>query len=163
MTDQRKMFQGGPVFVTGFATLTALFSGLGIYYLADPSGAIRALSNANQRLGGVPVTAVDVVAWRYTAAVGMMTLGVMCFLMLVDLRRNSTMLVPAVFFKGFDIVLLVHYYGLHTQVPACLEFAAIDAILIASMVGLAVPARRRLVAGDSSSVVVRPDMLVTVS
>ena len=148
MSDQRRTFQGGPVFVTGFATLTIFFAGLGLYYLANPSGAIRALSAANQRLGGVPITAVDVVAWRYTAAVGMITLGVMCFMVLRDLRRNSSMLVPAVFFKACDIVLLVRYYLLHTRVPACLEFAAMDAVLIAAMIGLAMPARQRLVASD---------------
>jgi hypothetical protein len=152
MADQRKRFQGGPVFVTGFVLLTVLFGGLGIYYLANPSGAIDALSAANQRLGGVPIHVVDVTAWRYTAAVGMMTLGVMCGMILVDLRRNSSMLVPVVFFKGFDILLLVRYYGLHTNMPACLEFAALDAILITCALGLALPARRRLVEADEQPV-----------
>ena len=151
MNHHHKPFEGGPVFAVGYATLTALFSGLGLYYLANPNGAIRALSTTNQRLGGIPIVVVDVPAWRYTAAVGMITLGVMCLLVLVDLRRNSTMLIPAVFFKSFDIVLLVRYSALHPRVPACLEFAAIDVVLIAAMIGLAVPARRRLVASDESN------------
>jgi hypothetical protein len=149
MTDQRQLFAGGPVFVTGYVLLAALFGGLGVYYLANPSGAINALSATNQRLGGVPIVVVDVVAWRYTAAVGMMTLGVMCLLILVDLRRNSSMLVPLVFFKGFDIVLLVRYSMLHPHMPACLQFAALDAILIACALGLAMLARRRLVTEDA--------------
>ena len=164
MADQRKRFQGGPVFVTGFVLLTVLFGGLGIYYLANPGGAIRnALSASNQRLGGVPIHVVDVTVWRYTAAVGMMTLGVMCSMILVDLRRNSSMLVPFVFFKGFDIVLLVRYYGLHTSVPACVEFAVLDAILITCALGLALPARRRLIEADEQPVAERRAELVTAS
>jgi hypothetical protein len=151
MNSHHRTFEGGRVFVVGFATLTAFFSGLGLYYLANPSGAIRALSTTNQRLGGIPIVVVDVPAWRYTAAVGMITLGVMCLLVLVDLRRNSTMLIPACFFKGFDIVLLVRYSVLHPRVPACLEFAFMDLVLVAAMIGLAVPARRRLVAHDEST------------
>jgi hypothetical protein len=156
------MYRGGPVFVVGFATLAVFFGGLGIYYLANPSGSIRALSVANQRLGGISITVVDVTVWRYTAAIGMITLGVMCFMVLRDLRRNSSMLVPAVLFKAFDIALLVRYYLLHTRVPACLEFAAMDVVLIAAMVGLAMPARRRLVARDAEPVEHHRD-LVTAS
>jgi hypothetical protein len=151
MNTNHRAFEGGAVFVVGFATLAAFFSGLGVYYLANPRGAIAALSTTNQHLGGIAIVVVDVVAWRYTAAVGMITLGVMCLLVLVDLRRNSTMLIPAVFFKGFDVVLLVRYSALHPRVPACLEFAFMDVVLVAAMIGLAVPARRRLVTSDRSS------------
>src|SRR5215831_12964999 len=70
MNDHHRAFEGGRVFVVGFATLAACFSGLGLYYLANPRGAIAALSAANQRLGGIPIVVVDVPAWRYTAAVG---------------------------------------------------------------------------------------------
>jgi hypothetical protein len=150
MTDQRQPFAGGALFVTGYILLAALFGGLGIYYLANPSGAMNALSATNQRLGGIPIHVVDVVAWRYTAAVGMITLGVMCLMILIDLRRNSSMLVPLVFFKGFDIVLLVRYSVLHPHVPACYQFAAMDAVLIACALGLALPARRRLMTADTS-------------
>jgi hypothetical protein len=36
--------------------------------------------------------------------------------------------------------------------PACLEFAALDAILITCALGLALPARRRLVEADEQPV-----------
>jgi hypothetical protein len=152
MTNRRRLFEGGPVFVIGFATLTAFFTGLGTYYLANPTGSIESLSRANQSLGGIPLTATDVAAWRYTAAVGMLTVGLMCLMVLVDLRRNHVVLVPAVFFKGFGILLWLHYYDAHPNVPVCLEFSAIDCLLIAAMLGLALPARARLLRADERPV-----------
>jgi hypothetical protein len=130
-----------------FALLTLEFAGLGISYLADPAAAVRGFSRWNQVLGGIPLVGPDVAPWRYVTAIGMITVGLMCAMLLVDLGRNYTMIVPVAFFKTVNAVLWVWYaarYGAG-NLPVFYAAAAFDGVQVLAMVVVAGSAHRSLV------------------
>lgn len=82
-----------------FTLLTLHFASLAATYLFAPEFAVRQFSRVDEWLGGVEFAPPEVTAWRYATVCGMATLAVMTLLMLVDVRRNYPMIVPAAFFK----------------------------------------------------------------
>jgi len=122
-----------------FALLTVEFAGLGLFYLADPAGAVGGFSRANQFLGGIRVPVPDVPPWRYAAAAGMVAAGLMCAMLLADLRRNLPVLWPAAFFKGFDALLWFWYaarFG-RGELPVCYAAGAFDCLQVLAMIVIA--------------------------
>jgi hypothetical protein len=119
-----------------YALLTVFYGGLGASYLFDSAHAVRNFSRLNEFLGGVAIPNVNVPPWRYVTVIGMTTLALMCLMLLVDLRRNYPVLIPAVFFKAFNAVLWFVYYG-QTDLPVFLFAGFVDVILVAVMVAVA--------------------------
>jgi hypothetical protein len=77
----------------------------------------------------------------------MITVGLMCAMLLVDLGRNYTMIVPVGFFKGFNAVLWVWYaarYGAG-NLPVFYAAALVDCVQVLAMVVVARFAYRSLV------------------
>jgi hypothetical protein len=148
MTNHRGKFEGGRGFLIVFGALATLYSGLGVSYLSDPDGAIRSLSQMNQRLGGVALAVPDVPPWRYATAAAMVTLGLMCLMLVIDLRRNHPVLVPAVFFKAANATLWFTYYA-QVRLPVFLAAGLLDGVLVVVMVGVATRAHRRLIHEDA--------------
>ncbi len=124
------------MFVTVYATLTALYLGLGTWYLADPAGVLRGVSSLDRQVGGPSITAPDVAPWRYGTALGVLTLAILCLLVLIDLRRHLAVVVPLIFFKAGNAVLWFHYYGT-THLPAFRSLGFFDLGLAAVTVGAA--------------------------
>ena len=137
------MFVGGSGFLAVFGCFAALYTGLGVLYLTDPARAFDGFSRANRWLGGVSLAAPDVPPWRYVTAIGMITLGLMCLMLAVDLRRNYPVLVPAAFFKLFNAVLWFAYYE-EAGFQVFLAAGLLDVVMVGVMVAVAVRARRRL-------------------
>lgn len=126
-----------------YALLTLFYGGLGVSYLVDPDRAVRAFSRGNQVLGGIALTVPDAPPWRYATAVGMTTLGLMCLLLLIDLRRNYPILIPAAFFKVYNAVLWFAYFA-RSRFPVFLAAGLLDLLLVALMVTVARRAHARL-------------------
>lgn len=136
--------RAGRLFQVVYAILVVHFGSLAVTYLVDPGSAVRGFSWANQRLGGVPISPPDVAPWRLATAVGMATLTLMCLLLLVDLRRNHPILLPAAFFKGFNALLWFGYYR-DSRLPVFLLAGIIDVAIVAIML---VTARAALRSAD---------------
>ena len=136
---------GQGLFRAVFALLALEFAGLGVFYLADPAGAVRGFSRVNQVLGGIPLAVPDVPPWRYATAAGMVTAGLMCAMLVADLRRNLPVLWPTAFFKAFGAILWFWFaarYG-HGELPVCYAAGAFDGIQVLAMIVVA----RRAYAG----------------
>jgi hypothetical protein len=128
-----------------YALLAVFYGGLGVSYLADPGRAVRTFSRLNQLLGGGPLPNIDVPPWRYVTAAGMTTLALMCLMVVVDLRRNHPVILPAVFFKALNAVLWFVWFG-QSDLPVFLAAGILDVILVVLMVVVAHRAHPRLAA-----------------
>lgn len=129
-----------------YAVLALHFASLAVTYLVDPGFAVRQFSAVNEALGGVPFAPPEVTAWRYATVCGMATVALMTFLMLVDLRRNYPLLVPACFFKVLNAVLWFWYSATNDGLPVFVAAGVFDLLVVALMVWVA---RRAAGAGAS--------------
>jgi hypothetical protein len=134
---------GDALFTVVFALLTLHFASLAAIYLLTPDFAVRQFSRVNEWLGGVEFAPPDVTAWRYATVCGIATLAVMTVLMLVDLRRNYPLIVPAAFFKAFNAALWFWYSATNSDLPVFVMAGIFDLIVVAVMVGVARRAYRR--------------------
>ncbi|MCG3172010.1 MAG: hypothetical protein GMKNLPBB_00155 [Myxococcota bacterium] len=86
----------------GFQTLNFLIPGAS--YMFDPQGAIDNLSRFSTLLTGAgpyPYAAGETgVIWRVLASSNVLTLGLMCLLLQINVRRFFAVLWPLVFMKG---------------------------------------------------------------
>ncbi len=87
-----------------FAFLAVQFIAPAISYLATPDVALATLDTVNRLLGGGPYVATESRGhvWHMLAVGNVMTLGFMCALLAVDLRRFYPALPALVFLKGFS-------------------------------------------------------------
>jgi hypothetical protein len=120
-----------------YTLLTLHFASLAVTYLVDPDSAVRQFSRANKWLGGERFAPPEVTAWRYATVCGMSTLAVMTFLMLVDLRQNYPLLVPAAFFKILNAVLWFWYSATNRDLPVFVAAGVFDLIIVIIMVWVA--------------------------
>jgi hypothetical protein len=122
------------VFQIVYAVLALHFASLALTYLIDPGFAVRQFSSVNEKLGGVPFAPPEVTAWRYATVCGMATIALMTFLMLVDLRKNYPLLVPAAFFKLLNAVLWFWYSANNDGLPVFVVAGVFDLLVVAVMV-----------------------------
>ena len=129
------------------ALLTLEYTGLGVFYLADPAGADRGLPHANQVLGGIPLLAPDVPVWRYATAAALIAAGLMCAMLLADLRRNLPVLLPLAFFKAFDATLWFWFSARHGhgQLPVGYAAGTLDWVQVLALIVVTLRAHARLV------------------
>lgn len=120
-------------FTVTYAALTLFYGGLGFSYLFDSARSVKHFSQLDELLGGAAIPNVDVPPWRYAAVMGMTTLALMCLMMLIDLRRNYPLLVPAVFFKALNAVLWFVYWR-QSDLPVFLFAGFVDIGLVVLMV-----------------------------
>jgi hypothetical protein len=86
-----------------FTLLTLNFVIPAFSYSLSPDTAIAQYLQANAALGGIPYPFDESQShlWRYLAAANVMTLGFMCLLLQVSLRRFYVVVVPLLFLKGY--------------------------------------------------------------
>lgn len=86
-----------------FTVLTLNFTLPALSYTFAPQVAIDQFLDINELLGGSPylVAEAESHVWRYLAAANVMTLGLCCLLLQVNLRRFYAVLVPLTFMKGY--------------------------------------------------------------
>lgn len=130
------------LFEVVFVLLTLHFASLAVTYLVAPGFAVRQFSMANEWLGGVEFAPPGVTAWRYATVCGMATLAVMTLLVLVDVRRNYPLLVPAAFFKVLNAALWFWYSATNSDLPVFVVAGVFDLFIVAVMVGVARPVYR---------------------
>jgi hypothetical protein len=116
-----------------YAIITLNFVLPAISYIARPEAAIATLDRINRALGGGAYPFVEAGSlWHMLGVGNVMTLGFMCALLFIDLRRFYPVL-PALAF-----------IGLSNACPAFLAIGALDGTTTVAMVVFAVRARREL-------------------
>lgn len=86
-----------------FTILTLNFVIPAFGYTFTPQSAMDQFLAINRLMGGLPYTFPEAQShvWRYLAAANVMTLGFMCLLLQLDLRRFYAVLVPLTFMKTY--------------------------------------------------------------
>ena len=84
-----------------FLILTLNFVIPAISYTFFPKVAVDQFLQVNAILGGVPYTFPEEASrlWRYLGAANVMTLGLMCFLLMFNIRKYYIVIVPLTFMK----------------------------------------------------------------
>jgi hypothetical protein len=84
-----------------FTLLTLNFTLPALSYTFAPEVAIGQFLQINDLMGGEAYTFPEAASrvWRYLGAANVMTLGLMCFLLQLDVRRFYPVLVPLTFMK----------------------------------------------------------------
>ncbi len=140
MKSERRVLQ----FRIVYAILTLNFIIPAISYVVDPTMAISTLDKVNRALGGGPYPFADARGlWHMLGAGDVMTLGVMCALLFVDLRRFFPVLPALAFCKGFSAVYAAFIFARY-GVPAFAAIAVLDSVTTLAMIFFAVRARRAL-------------------
>jgi hypothetical protein len=113
-----------------FTLLTLNFLIPAVSYTCFPDVALAQFQDLNVRLGGgpYPFAEADSHVWRYLAASDVMTLGVMCLLLQVNLRRFFPILLPLTFMKAMTAVQFLYGYLTNPQVPAFLAVFVLDGL-----------------------------------
>lgn len=141
-----------------FALLTLNFTIPALSYTFTPEIALGNFEQINALLGGQdrPFPEVDHVLWRYLAAANVMTLGFMCALLMVNLKRFFPVLVPLVFMKMFAALSWCGVFLADTSRPVYGAAALLDLITSAAFVFFATRARRDLDAHSDEALVPQP-------
>lgn len=133
-------------FQIAFTILTLNFVIPAVSYALDPATAIDQFRWLNELIGGEAYTfpEADSRVWRYLGAANVMTLGLMCFLLQLNLRANFPLLLPLTFLKGYNASLFLFGYFASPQFPILLGVAVFDFLTCAAFVYFARSARRDL-------------------
>jgi hypothetical protein len=127
-----------------YALLTLNFVVPALSYVVAPGLALDTLDRVNRMLGGGPYPFVESgQVWHMLAVGNVMTLGAMCALLLVDLRRFYPVLPALAFLKAFS-ALYAAWIGATLHAPAFLGIALLDGTTTVAMVFFAVRAHRAL-------------------
>jgi hypothetical protein len=128
-----------------FAFLAVQFIAPAISYLATPDVALGTLDTVNRLLGGGPYVATESRGhvWHMLAVGNVMTLGFMCALLAIDLRRFYPTLPALVFLKGFSATTSL-VLGPAGEPPLFLGVFVLDGVTTVAMWGFGVRAHRAL-------------------
>lgn len=110
-----------------FTLLTLNFIIPAISYSFFPDAAIKQFSELSRYMGNGPYTIPENMSriWRYLAAANVMTLGVMCLLLQINLKKFYPILIPLVFLKSYNAILYLLDY-MKTGHTAFLAVALFD-------------------------------------
>lgn len=115
-----------------------------ISYIVAPDAAIGTLDRVNRLLGGGAYPFVESGSlWHMLGVGNVMTLGFMCGLLFINLRRFYPVLPALAFLKAFSAAYAT-WIGLSKACPAFLAIGALDGSTTVAMVFFAVRARRTL-------------------
>jgi hypothetical protein len=144
-----------------FAALTLNFVVPAFSYTFAPAAAMEQFLAINGLLGGAPYEFPEAASrvWRYLAAANVMTLGLSCLLLQIDLRRLFPVLVPLTFMKGYATACWLVGW-LHTpQYAFFLAAAVLDLVTCGAFVWFGVRARRDIEGREDATLVPRPRRL----
>ena len=127
-----------------YAIITLNFVVPAISYIVAPEAAIGTLDRVNRALGGGAYPFVESSSlWHMLAVGNVMTLGFMCALLFVDLRRFYPVLPALVFLKAFSAVYAT-WIGISHACPAFVAIGVLDGSTTIAMLVFATRARRAL-------------------
>jgi len=111
-----------------FTILTLNFVLPALSYVVAPAIVGEQFSQVNALLGGDPYLFPEAESrlWRYLGAANVMSLGLMCFLLQLNLRRFQAVLWPLVFLKGYNAFLFLGGFVGTPQYPGFLAVAVLD-------------------------------------
>ncbi len=125
-----------------YAFLTLNFVLPAISYIARPEMLIASMDRINRALGGGAYTPIESgQVWHMLGVGNVMTLGWMCALMLIDLRRFYPILPALAFLKGFSSLYALAI-GVRHALPVFLFVFVLDGVTTAAMIFFAVRAHR---------------------
>ena len=115
-------------FQLAFLFLTLNFCIPAATYVVAPEVAQENMLRANELLGGVAYTFPEAGSrvWRYLGAANVMTLGLMCLLLQVNLRYFRPTLLPLCFLKGYNATLFLAGFLANTGFRGFLVVALYD-------------------------------------
>jgi hypothetical protein len=113
-----------------FLALTLNFLIPAMSYTFFPDYALAQFQDINARLGGMPYPFSETEShiWRYLAASDVMTLGLMCLLLQVNLRWFFPILLPLTFMKGMTAMQFLYGYLTNPHVPGFLAVFCLDGL-----------------------------------
>jgi hypothetical protein len=127
-----------------YAVLTMNFVLPAISYMVAPELTLRTLDDVNRALGGGAYPFVEAgQVWHMLAVGNVMTLGWMCALLFVNLRRFYPILPALAFLKAFS-ALYSAWIGARTGTPVFLAIGVLDGTTTLAMIFFAVRAKRAL-------------------
>ena len=141
-----------------FTLLSLNFLLPALIYTLAPHQALNSLDQLNRLMGGGPYPHLesDSHLWRYLGAANVMTLGVMCVLLQVDLRRFYAVLWPLTFMKVYAATLWLAGFLAEPGTPVFLGAAVLDYATSAAFVYFVTRAHRDIAALGNGELVPRP-------
>jgi hypothetical protein len=138
-----------------YALLALNFIVPAISYIAAPEMTVATLDQVNRALGGGPYPFVESgQVWHMLAVGNVMTLGFMCTLLFVDLRRFYPALPALAFLKAFSATYSA-VIATRLAAPAFHAIAVLDGVTTLAMVFFAVRAHQALAIADTLAAVER--------
>lgn len=133
-------------FQIAYTVLTLNFALPALVYTFAPEQAMAQFLDINRLLGGADYLfpEADSRVWRYLAAANVMTLGFMCLLLQLDLRRYFPVLVPLTFMKAYAATCWLAGWIASPEYRFFLAAAVLDYVTSAAFVFFAVRARRAI-------------------
>ncbi len=145
-------------FQVAFTLLTLNFVLPALTYTLAPEHAVAQFVAINTRLGGAPYPFDELSShlWRYLAAANVMTLGFMCLLLQLNLRRFYAVLTPLVFMKGYAALMWLAGFALAPELRVFGAAFVLDALTASAFLFFARRARRDIETRPDSALVPRP-------
>lgn len=111
-----------------FTILTLNFLIPATSYALAPDEILKTFLRMNELLGGDPYTFNESGSrlWRYLGAANVMTLGLMCLLLQLNLRRYRPVLLPLTFLKAYNATLFLFGWFAAPGYPALVGVAVFD-------------------------------------
>lgn len=127
-------------------------------YTFWPQAAMDQFLQINSILGGAEYTFPESASrvWRYLAAANVMTLGLCCLLLQLDLKRLYAVLIPLTFMKAYATACWAVGWVLAPQYRFFLAAAILDLVTSCAFVWFASRARREIEDRPLEDLVPRP-------
>lgn len=141
-----------------FTVLTLNFVIPAASYAIAPELAMEQFGQVNDALGGerYGFPEAESRVWRYLGAANVMTLGLMCFLLQLNLRRFRPVLLPLAFLKGYNATLYLFGWAAAPRYPGLAAVAVLDFVTTWAFIHFARRAYREIDGQDDALLVPRP-------
>lgn len=128
-----------------YSILTLNFIIPSFLYAFDPMYAVNQFLDIGRMLGGgdYPIMEESYM-WRCLAVGNVFTLGIMCFMLQVDLPKHFPILWPLVIMKGIASTGYFKIYMSKYDYPAFLAVSIFDAVTVTAMLYFAIRAKSEL-------------------
>ncbi|MBI3178426.1 MAG: hypothetical protein HYZ27_02120 [Deltaproteobacteria bacterium] len=145
-------------FQIAFTVLTLNFVLPALTYTFAPEHAVAQVVEINTVLGGAPYPFDELSTrlWRYLGAANVMTLGFMCFLLQLNLRRFYSVLMPLSFMKGYAAAMWLAGFVASPELRVFGAAFVLDAVTCTAFVFFAGRARRDIEARPDMTLVPQP-------
>ncbi len=145
-------------FQIAYTILTLNFVLPALSYTFSPQTAMDQFLAINELLGGSPYTFPEAQSfvWRYLGAANVMTLGISCLVLQLNVRRFYPVLFPLTFMKGYATACWAGGWILHPEYRFFLAAAVLDLVTCLAFVFFARRARADIEKRDPDELVPRP-------